>query len=156
MISLIYCQTLFKYPCQVLCSEFPWRQFSHSFLCACDRHMHTITAQSLHHALYKIWTHTHNVVHTTHTCGRVPSTSCGMSSLEYPIPLSPLTTPISCMYCLMVSARISPASSSLARLVSAPAKKKFSHHKNMYYYISLFIHLAGELLRGVSLGRVEQ
>lgn len=64
MISLIYCQTLFQYLCQVLCSEFPWRQFSHSFLCACDRHMHTITAQSLLHALDKIWTHTHTMLYT--------------------------------------------------------------------------------------------
>jgi len=55
------------------------------------------------------------------TCGRVALTSAGMSSVEYPTALRPLSMPRSVMYLRTVSDRTRPESSSFTLATSAPA-----------------------------------
>ncbi len=79
------------------------------------------THMLLHRINIKQWfVSAHTQTYTLRTWGSVPVTKCGMSSEPYPSSLRPLTTPISCMYVLKMSLKITPASSFLPLLMSAP------------------------------------
>ena len=60
------------------------------------------------------------------TCGKVPLTNVGISSVLNPNSVKPFSIFIICIYSLTVSANILPASLFLARLISVPSNSAAS------------------------------